>query len=232
MKLTRTSTWLLVATAIAGCPRSATTPPPGEPSVQGGDLPRPEAGAAPAGEAGAPGAAACIDYPDVGYRTFPFDPHPPAESSPPCTPRCHPRLASAGAGVAALDQDLPAGPCDEEGATCGSGLRAGWCGPCLDTGGPGNGYRCACRGHRWQCALISVGGAVCSPPTCLGPGDGGICLSATHTATQVCACGNCRTLCDTGADCPSGVCRPAQVCFPVTCPGPDECPATCRGLCQ
>jgi hypothetical protein len=182
------------------------------------------------------GGVACLDYSDAGYRTFPEEPAPSSSDLPLCPPSCHPRTATAGAGTAPLDQDLPSGPCSDEGAACRSGLTAGWCGPCLDTGGPGNEYFCSCQGGAWRCALTSRGLNMCDAPSCIdfgGDADGGVCRDLSLTATQVCACGNCLPRCETNADCDGGTCRVNSLCFAAaSCPGPDECPATCTGVCD
>jgi len=178
------------------------------------------------------GGVKCIDYPDAGYRVFPTAP---ADNAvfPQCTPSCHPQLAAAGAGDAPLDQDLPSGPCNDEGATCDSGLTAGWCPPCAGIGGPGNGYRCRCANKNWQCALIWQGGSICGPAFCLGVDAGCLSEQWTKMGTKLCVCGVCRNSCTSDADCASGVCLVNQVCLPPdSCPGPAECPANCTGLCQ
>ncbi len=225
---------LLVASCLclAGCAESAHGAP-GVAGDAGGD------GAHSAPTAQHPydaGGLQCVDYPDAGYRLFPFDPSALTTSFPGCTPSCHPVLATAGAGQAPLDQNLPSGPCDDEGATCDSAVMAGWCPPCRGAGGPGSGYRCDCVDHLWRCAVRSQGSSGCEPPACLGL-DGGGCPSSqwTTTATQVCACGVCRARCASDAECPSGRCQVAELCFlpdGYTCPGPAECPATCTGFCD
>jgi hypothetical protein len=180
--------------------------------------------------------ASCVDYPDVGYRVFPLA----SKSSmggdtswPICPLNCQQIVATAGAGGAPLDQALPAGPCDDEGATCNSPLMAGWSPPCANAGGPGNGYTCVCRSNQWHCANVSQGMNVGDPPRCISPNSSGTSsCQPTWSATQVCACGVCRDLCSSNAECISGQCIPNQVCrAPSTCPGPDECAASCTGLC-
>ena len=185
--------------------------------------------------------ASCVSYPSTGYRSFPFDPSIQTGQGglgwPTCTLNCNVVLATAGNGQAPLDQALPDGPCDDEGASCNSPLMAGWCGPCANTGGPGNGYTCTCRAHRWQCALGPNGGTnMCDPPSCLtdslmNPQPG--CYQATWSATQVCACGKCKGLCSSDGDCQSGHCNLNQVCqFPDSCKGSADCRAPCTGLCE
>jgi hypothetical protein len=222
---------LALVVVVLACQRSLPAPAPVPPSEAGAPEGAPQEGGVSRPKEAGPD---CIDYPDVGVRVFPFDPNPAPAELPLCVPKCHPRMGYAGAGFAQLDQDLPSGPCDDEGSSCGSGLTAGRCGPCRDDSGPGNGYRCTCRGHRWQCTEVSRGAAVCHPPSCLGPTDGGVCYTTTQTATQICACGSCRTLCRTDADCPTGKCHPGQICSAPAggCPGPDECQAECTGVCE
>jgi hypothetical protein len=199
-----------------------------------GDSPQRAASSAPEGPGVIhpynPRGLTCLDYPEVGYRVFPRELDAPAKDWPECTPSCDPRLVAVGGFPFPLDQDLPAGPCEDEGATCRSAVTAGWCGPCRDMGGgPGNGYRCTCREKRWQCAIVSQGAAACGPPACLG----GECRSWTRTDTEVCGCGVCRKLCASATDCPSGRCRVGELCFPPeSCPGPGECSATCTGFCE
>ena len=184
------------------------------------------------------GSSACIDTPITSYRVFPFDPSAAGSGGwPICPLNCNVVLATAGAGQAPLDQALPDGPCDDEGATCGSPLMAGWCGPCTNTGGPGNGYTCTCRAKKWQCALVSQGMNICDPPKCLDPSltmpYPQSCSQITWSATQVCGCGTCRDLCSSDADCRSGRCNLTQVCRSTgSCSGPDDCPASCTGLCE
>jgi len=177
----------------------------------------------------------CVDYPDAGYRTFPYEPAPSGDF-PTCPLSCDSQTAKAGAGIAPLDQYLPSGPCNDEGAACQSGFMAGWCGPCLDTGGPGNGYFCRCRSGAWHCVLSSQGANICDPPSCIdfaSSVDGGSCRDVTLDPTEVCACGTCRPRCEKDADCAAGACKTNALCFPqATCPGPDECPATCTGYCD
>lgn len=181
--------------------------------------------------------ATCIDYPDVGYRVFPYEASPPAGPFPQCTPACHPRYAdaTAGLGTAPLDQDLPAGACDDDGATCDSPLMAGSCSPCVGVGGPGNGYQCTCRDHRWQCVLTAQGGNVCDPPACLElPADpeAGLCRYAQRFGDEICGCETCRKLCESDADCDTGTCHVGQVCFrPDQCPSSGDCLAICTGFC-
>jgi hypothetical protein len=172
----------------------------------------------------------CRDYPDVGFRVFPRAEIASTEGLPACVASCSTRRAMAGASPAPLDQDLPSGPCDDEGARCQSSLTAGVSGPCRDVGGPGNGYVCTCRNLRWQCAIAIQGGAIGGGPQCIGvPAD---CFGFTRTTNEICACGLCRKLCTTNADCPSGSCRVDALCFRSgECPGPDECTAPCTGFC-
>ncbi len=114
---------------------------------------------------------------------------------------------------------------------------AGWCPPCLDTGGPGNAYVCTCRSGLWERALTSQGGNICDPPSCLGlPSntgpEAGLCYGAQRTGTEVCACGTCRTLCSSDADCPTGTCHVNELCFPPNqCPATGDCLAECTGFC-
>jgi hypothetical protein len=188
--------------------------------------------------------ASCINYPSTGYRIFPFDPSiqtgQGGQSWPTCTLNCNAIMATAGDGQAPLDQALPDGPCDDEGASCNSPLMAGWCGPCANTGGPGNGYTCTCRAHKWQCALgPNVGANACDPPTCLDPSLSAnfpppqSCSQITWSATQVCGCGTCQDLCSSDTDCQSGHCNLTQVCrFPDGCAGSADCRATCTGICE
>jgi len=179
--------------------------------------------------------ASCVDYPDVGYRVFPIVGGASTgggQSWPVCPLNCTQTMATAGAGVAPLDQALPAGPCDDEGATCNSPLMAGWSPPCTNSGGPGNGYTCVCRSKQWHCADVSQGMNVGDPPACINPSLTPPCGTTTWSTTQVCACGACRDLCSSDAECASGHCIPNQVCrAPSSCPGPDECAASCTGLC-
>jgi len=173
---------------------------------------------------------ACIDYPDVGYRIFPHASE--TRSWPRCTLSCKVVNATAGAAQAPLDQALPAGPCDDDGATCSSPLMAGWTPPCKNSGGPGNVYVCTCRAHKWHCALSSQGGNVGDLPKCLGT----TCY-ATWTEKDICTCGTCRSLCTSDTDCTSGKCRKDELCFPTSpsgssCPGPDECSTKCTGFCE
>jgi hypothetical protein len=182
--------------------------------------------------------AACINYPVSGYRVFPYDPSiRGGRGWPSCTLNCATVRPSYGISDWPLDQALPAGACDDEGATCEYALN-GWCPPCAEVGGPGNGYTCVCRGHNWHCAVTSQGMNQCGGPTCLDPSlmfpTRASCATTTWTATQVCTCDVCGDLCDSEAQCPSGRCKPNQVCRPSSdkCQGPDECPATCRGLCE
>jgi hypothetical protein len=184
--------------------------------------------------------ASCINYPSTGYRGFPLDPSiqtgQGGQSWPTCTLNCNVIMATAGDGQEPLDQALPDGPCDDEGASCNSPLMAGWCGPCANTGGPGNGYTCTCRAQRWQCALASQGANMCDPPSCLtdswaNPQIG--CYQATWSTTQVCTCGKCKDLCSSDGDCQSGHCNLNQVCrFPDSCKGSADCRAPCTGLCE
>jgi hypothetical protein len=179
--------------------------------------------------------ANCINYPVDGYRVFPYDPSiGGGKRWPTCTLNCATVMPIWGAAGAPLDQTLPAGPCDDEGATCDSPVMTGWCSPCADVGGPGNGYTCVCRGHNWHCALIGLGANLCGPPTCVDPSltPYTSCYQTTWNATQICACDVCRDLCTSDAECPSGRCNLNQVCrAPTSCAGPDECPASCTGLC-
>jgi hypothetical protein len=186
--------------------------------------------------------AACIDYPTPGYRSFPEDPSIQetnnGESWPRCTRNCKTPMPVSGAYLEApLDQALPAGPCDDEGATCGMGANA-WCGPCANVAGPYNGYTCMCRGHNWHCAVSPIRGMnMCGQPTCIDPSFGippnSFCSKTTWTDTQVCACGVCRDLCDSDAQCPSGHCKLNQVCgSSQSCQGSGECLVPCRGLCE
>ena len=184
--------------------------------------------------------ASCINYPNLGYRSFPLDPSiqtgQGGQSWPTCTLNCNVVLATAGTIQEPLDQALPDGPCDDEGASCNSPLMAGWCGPCANTGGPGSGYTCTCRAQKWQCALVSPGANMCDPPSCLtdswaNPQIG--CYQATWSTTQVCACGKCKDLCSSDGDCQSGHCNLNQVCqFPDSCKGSADCRAPCTGLCE
>lgn len=184
--------------------------------------------------------AACIDYPVSGYRVFPYAPSLRANRTwPACTLNCTTITPSYGpTGLPPLDQALPAGPCDDEGATCDGPTMTGWCPPCADVGGPGNGYTCICHGHNWQCAVTSPGMNQCGGPTCLDPSriapNGPTCGTTTWTDKQVCQCGVCRDLCDSDDQCSSGRCKLNQVCRPSsdTCAGIEECPAPCRGLCE
>jgi hypothetical protein len=187
--------------------------------------------------------AACINYPTSGYRLFPYDPSiKTGRNSPKCTLNCTAVTPSYGpVGLPPLDQALPYGPCDDEGATCDSPVMTGWCAPCADVGGPGNAYTCLCRGHNWHCAVTSYGASTCGPPTCIDPSQTGNIMTdtchkyqTTWSDTQVCVCGVCRDLCDSDTQCPSGRCKLNQVCRPSsdTCNGPDECPAPCRGVCE
>ena len=187
--------------------------------------------------------ASCINYPNLGYRSFPLDPSiqtgQGGQSWPTCTLNCNVIMATAGTIQEPLDQALPDGPCDDEGASCNSPLMAGWCGPCANTGGPGNGYTCTCRAQKWQCALASQGMNVCDPPRCLDPSlDVGFpppqsCSQITWSATQVCGCGKCQDLCSSDSECQSGHCNLNQVCqFPDSCKGSADCRAPCTGLCE
>jgi hypothetical protein len=187
--------------------------------------------------------AACLDYPATGYRVFPYDPSVRGDRTwPVCTLNCTTVTHVFGpVGNPPLDQALPAGACEDEGATCDSPVMTGWCSPCANVGGPGSGYTCVCRGHSWHCVVTFPGGNICGPPTCIDPSQTGNMETDTchnHTTTwsdsQVCACGVCKDLCDSNADCSSGRCNLNQVCQPSSalCPGPDECPAPCRGLCE
>jgi hypothetical protein len=182
-------------------------------------------------------AAACANYPDAGIRSFPYNPSLQGDRQwPACTINCNFVVATAGAGRAMLDQALPDGPCNDEGATCDSPLMAGSCGPCTNTGGPGNGYTCVCRAQRWQCALVSVGSNACDPPRCLDPSltipYPQSCSEITWSATQVCGCGKCQDLCSSDSDCRSGYCNLNQVCrAPASCPDPYDCRASCSGIC-
>jgi len=85
----------------------------------------------------APEGLSCLSYPSNGtYRVYPYDPAFGAgQVWPSCTLACDAVEVASGAGVAPLDQALPGGWCDDEGATCDSVL-AGWCPPCADVGGP------------------------------------------------------------------------------------------------
>jgi len=183
------------------------------------------------------GSAPCVDYPDLGYRVFPLDLSVAGGKHwPTCTLNCTTVQARAGTAMSPLDQALPAGPCEDEGATCDSPLMAGWCPPCANTGGPGNGYTCTCRAQMWHCALTDHGASMCDAPTCVdsSAGDSSTsCYQTTWSTTEICACGTCRTLCTSDGDCQSGQCSPNQVCrAPDACAGPDECPASCTGLCE
>jgi len=179
--------------------------------------------------------AGCVDYPDVGYRVFPIVSRASMggdQSWPICPLNCTQTMAAAGTGVAPLDQALPAGPCDDEGATCNSPLMAGWSPPCTSAGGPGNGYTCVCRSKQWHCADVSPGTNVGGLPVCINPSPTPPCGETTWSATQVCFCGVCRDLCSSDTECASGQCIANQVCrAPSSCPGPDECAAYCTGLC-
>ena len=183
------------------------------------------------------GSSACINTPITSYRGFPYDPAARGAGAwPTCPLNCNAVLATAGAGQAPLDQALPDGPCDDEGATCDSPLMAGWSAPCANTGGPGNGYTCTCRAKKWQCALVSQGMNMSDPPRCLDPTltipYPPSCSQITWSATQVCGCGVCRDLCSSDADCQSGHCNANQVCHAAaTCSGPDDCLVPCTGLC-
>ena len=184
------------------------------------------------------GSAPCVDYPDLGYRVFPLDLSVAGGKHwPTCTLNCTTVQAVSGAVDSPLDQALPAGPCEDEGATCDSPVMTGWCPPCADVGGPGNGYTCTCRAQMWHCAVTDHGANMCGPPTCVDPSLGNSplasCYQTTWSATEICACGTCRTLCTSDGDCQSGQCSPNQVCrAPDACAGPDECPASCTGLCE
>lgn len=250
------ASFLLMAIALASCNSvslGGSGGDAGNPS-DGGDAPAQGgqdgggAGAAEAAMAQHPYAstgAACIDYPVSAYRVFPYDD--PSiqytngvEAWPRCTRLCNTVMPVSGAYQRApLDQALPAGPCDDEGASCSDGVLNGWCPPCATVGGPGNGYVCVCRGHNWHCSMgPNKGLSMCGMPTCLDPSlaitPNSSCYQTTWTDTQVCACGICRDLCDSDAQCASGRCNLNQVCRPSTdnCTGPDECPAPCRGLCE
>jgi hypothetical protein len=183
------------------------------------------------------GSGACFNTPITSYRRFPYDPSVRGVGGwPTCPINCNAIMATAGTIQAPLDQALPDGPCDDEGATCDSPLMAGWSAPCANTGGPGNGYTCTCRAKQWQCALVSQGMNMADPPRCLDPTltipYPASCSQVTWSATQVCGCGTCRDLCSSDADCRSGHCNPNQVCHATgTCAGPDDCPAPCTGLC-
>ena len=179
--------------------------------------------------------ATCVDYPDGGYRVFPVDVNAAGGSWGVCPLSCHTVMAAAGLGQRALDQALPNGPCDDEGATCGA-LMAGWSPPCKNAGGPGNEYTCTCQGGSWHCAITSQGAAIGEPQYCLGeqtPSEGGMC-TVTWTSTEVCSCGSCKKLCSSDGDCATGKCNVDTLCFPVsaTCSGPFECPTTCSGFCD
>ena len=184
------------------------------------------------------GGVGCRDYPDLGFRVFPVLQDDPsyAEGLPLCTPSCHPHLGRAGTALAPSNQDLPSGPCDDEGAACVSALTSDSCGVCRYSGGSGSGYRCACRNHRWQCAIASQGGASCAPPECLAP-DGGFVdncyFTQSRTATQICVCGMCHQLCTKDADCTTGTCQVDTLCIATLgCSGPDECTSPCTGFCK
>jgi hypothetical protein len=177
--------------------------------------------------------ASCANYPDVGHRVFPHDTS--LQAWPTCTLNCNAVLAATGAGLFPLDQTLPAGPCDDEGATCDSPLMATWAPPCTDTAGAVSTYTCTCRAQKWQCAVVNQGGGMSkSAAKCLDPSQAALdsCTSITWSPTQVCACGTCRDLCSSDGDCQSGHCNLNQVCrISGSCPGPDECPAPCSGIC-
>jgi len=179
--------------------------------------------------------ATCVDYPDVGYRVFPNDELSLAGDPPwPTCPLDCAQAMAAPASFFPLDQALPSGPCGDEGATCDSPLMAEWCPPCTGgvTGGPSNGYTCTCRSNQWQCAIKGLGTAVCSSPACIVSAPVYQYCSVVWSTSQVCACGVCRDLCTSDADCASGKCNPNQVCnAPADCPGPDECMVSCTGLC-
>jgi hypothetical protein len=182
--------------------------------------------------------ASCLDYPYVGQRVFPVDPSIwPASTAgqvwPACTLNCTTIMAVAGDGMAPLDQALPAGPCDDEGATCGAPrLMSGWQGPCTNTGGPGNAYACVCRGQNWHCAIVSQGMNMGTDLSCLAPSCTRIGTAVTWSTTQICACNTCLDLCSSDGECQSGHCNLNQVCnVTSSCPGPDECLATCHGTC-
>ena len=195
------------------------------------------AGDAPAQHPFVSTGAACINYPESGYRMFPYDPSiGGGRTWPTCTLNCTTVTPIWGpAGLPPLDQALPAGPCDDEGATCGSPVMTGWCPPCTNVGGPGSGYTCVCRASNWHCAVTSPGTNSCGPPQCIDPSLSSPVASCpvTWTDTQICACGICRDLCASDHECPSGHCNLNQVCrtTSASCAGPDECPATCSGLC-
>ncbi|MBI5534588.1 MAG: hypothetical protein HY898_17815 [Deltaproteobacteria bacterium] len=182
------------------------------------------------------GGSQCVDYPDSGYRVFPYLADAALEW-PACPLNCTVVQAQAGSAIGPLDQALPSGACTDEGAACQSGLMAGWCPPCFNGGGPGNAYVCVCRGLQWHCALAAQGKAMCAAPACLGAGstpvDGGNC-HPTWTSTEVCACGKCWSLCAADSDCDGGQCKLNTLCFPTQegCAGPDECPTTCSGFCE
>ena len=180
--------------------------------------------------------ASCVDYPYVGQRVFPVDPSilpslPAGQAWPSCTLNCTTVMAVAGDGTAPLDQALPAGPCDDEGATCGDGM-SGWQGPCTNTGAPLNNYGCVCRGHSWHCAIVSQGMNMGTDLSCLAPSCSLIGTAVTWSTAQICACNTCLDLCSSDGECQSGHCNLNQVCQTSgNCPGPDECLATCYGTC-
>jgi hypothetical protein len=183
--------------------------------------------------------ASCLNYPNTTYVTFPYNPSlQGGQQWPTCPLNCNAVLATAGAVSAPLDQALPIGPCDDEGATCDSPLMAGWCPPCTNTGGPGNGYTCTCSGKQWQCAIVSQGMNVCDPPRCLDPSLSSgpypqSCSQVTWSSTQVCGCGKCLDLCYGDSQCKSGHCNLNQVCRTAdSCPNPYACLASCSGTCS
>ena len=183
--------------------------------------------------------ASCVNYPNSNtvHRVFPFDPAlQGGQQWPTCTLNCNAVLATAGNSQAPLDQALPDGPCDDEGATCNSPVMAGWCPPCINAGGPGNVYTCTCRAQQWKCALVSQGGSMCDLQKCVNPSltfpNALSCSQASWSATQVCICGICQDLCSSDADCQSGRCTLNQVCRTLeSCSDPYACFASCTGLC-
>lgn len=177
------------------------------------------------------GGTACVAFPDVGYRVFPYDAAAGKTTWPTCPLACSAISARAGASTAPLDQALPAGPCDDEGAACTSPLIAGWTPPCKETGGPGNGYTCTCRSHRWRCVLSSQGGAMGEGPRCVDPACD---IASNVSANEVCACGKCYPLCTSDADCKTGTCQENTLRLPLSasCAGPDECATKSTGFCN
>jgi hypothetical protein len=83
---------------------------------------------------------------------------PAAWPAPGCVPTCATDKAQ---DFSPLIDALPAGSCEPGTSPC-SMMAVRPCG-CTGSGGPHDGYRCACVGGRWECIIASKAASICLP---------------------------------------------------------------------